>query len=259
MGIEIKNLYKSFNGRNVLKGLNLQILDKEVITIIGASGMGKSVLFKNIVGLLKPDSGSILVDGTDITKIEGDELLKVQTKFGMLFQGAALFDSLDVFENVAFGIRHLTKMNDAQIKRKVRDVLEMVSLPSAERMQVYALSGGMKKRVALARAIATSPEYLFYDEPTTGLDPVLAESINDLIVKINRELKITSIAVTHDMHSAFKVSHRIAFLYDGVIKTIGSGEDIKNTELRSLKDFIGAFNADTIHYTSGNNADKERL
>jgi len=244
MGIEIKNLYKSFKGQSVLKGLDLKIPDKEVITIIGASGMGKSVLFKNIVGLVKPDSGSILVDGTDITKISEDELLKVQTKFGMLFQGAALFDSLDVFGNVAFGLLRLTKMNDAQIKRRVREVLEMVSLPAAERMDIPALSGGMKKRVALARAIATSPEYLLYDEPTTGLDPVLAESINDLILKINRELKVTSIVVTHDMHSAFKVSHRIAFLYDGVIKIVGSGEEIRNTELKSLRKFIGASNAD---------------
>lgn len=243
MGIEIKNLCKNFNNQKVLKGLDLEIIDKEVLTIIGSSGMGKSVLFKHIVGILKPDSGHIFVDGVDITEISEKNLLKVQTKFGMLFQGAALFDSLDVFGNVAFGLRRLTKLSEAGIKRKVAEVLEMVSLPGAEGLSIPSLSGGMKKRVGLARAIATSPKYLIYDEPTTGLDPVLAESINDLVIKINRELGITSIIVTHDMKSAFKVSHRIAFLYDGIIKVIGTIPDIKNTDLQSLKDFIGASNA----------------
>ncbi|PIU18382.1 MAG: ABC transporter ATP-binding protein [Elusimicrobia bacterium CG08_land_8_20_14_0_20_44_26] len=238
MGIEIKGLCKKLGGKDVLKGVDLDIFDGEVITIIGASGMGKTVLFKHIVGLTKPDSGSIIVDGTDITAIDEDNLLKVQAKFGMLFQGAALFDSLSVFENVAFGLKRLTNMNESQIKRRVAEVLNMVSLPGTERLSISSLSGGMKKRVGLARALATSPKYLFYDEPTTGLDPLLAESISDLIIKVNNDLNITSVVVTHDMHSAFKVSHRLAFLYDGIIKTVGSVDDIKKTEIASLRDFI---------------------
>ena len=240
MSIEIKKLYKRLGGKQVLKNLDLQINDKEIITIIGASGMGKSVLFKHIVGLIKPDSGRIIIDGVDITELTSSELLKVQVKFGMLFQGAALFDSLNVFENVAFGLRRLTTMSEKKIFKRVSEVLEMVSLPGNETNTISSLSGGMKKRVGLARAVATSPKYILYDEPTTGLDPVLAESINDLIIKVNRELDVTSIVVTHDMHSAFKIADRIAFLYNGIIQEIGSADEIRNTRLKSLQEFIGA-------------------
>jgi len=239
--IQLKNVYKTFEGKQVLKGLNLEIYDGEVITIIGASGAGKSVLFKNIVGLMKPDSGEIIVDGVDITKLDEDELHKVQTKFGMLFQGAALFDSLNVYENVAFGLRRLTNMNEVQIKRKIAELLEVVNLSGTEKLPVSALSGGMKKRVGLARALATSPKYLLYDEPTTGLDPILADSINKLIVKVNQQLKITSIVVTHDMKSGFEISHRIAFLSDGIIKEVGTPDEIRNSKLEELRKFISLY------------------
>lgn len=240
MGIEIRDLSKSFNGKEVLKGLNLDIHDGEVLTVIGGSGQGKSVLFKHVLGIFKPDGGSIIIDGVDISKLNDAELLKIQSKFGMLFQSAALFDSLNVYENVTFGLRRLTKMSEAVIKRRADEVLKMVSMPGTELLAVSSLSGGMKKRVALARALATSPKYLLYDEPTTGLDPILAESINKLVRKLNKETRITSVVVTHDMHSAFMVSDRIAFLLDGVIKEIGTGDEIKNTKLKSLRNFINA-------------------
>ncbi|RLF34838.1 MAG: ABC transporter ATP-binding protein [Thermoplasmata archaeon] len=239
--IQLKNVHKNFEGKPVLRGLNLEIYDGEIITIIGASGAGKSVLFKNIVGLMKPDSGEIIVDGVDITKLDEDELHKVQTKFGMLFQGAALFDSLNVYENVAFGLRRLTNMNEVQIKRKVAELLEVVNLSGTQNLPVSALSGGMKKRVGLARALATSPKYLLYDEPTTGLDPILADSINKLIVKVNKQIKVTSIVVTHDMKSGFEISHRIAFLSDGVIKETGTPDEIKNSKLEELRKFISLY------------------
>ncbi|MBA3065616.1 ATP-binding cassette domain-containing protein [bacterium] len=174
------------------------------------------------------------------SKLNDAALLKIQSKFGMLFQSAALFDSLNVYENVTFGLRRLTKMSEAVIKRRADEVLKMVSMPGTELLAVSSLSGGMKKRVALARALATSPKYLLYDEPTTGLDPILAESINKLVRKLNKETRITSVVVTHDMHSAFMVSDRIAFLLDGVIKEIGTGDEIKNTKLKSLRNFINA-------------------
>lgn len=240
MGIEIRNLRKSLGGKEVLKGLNLNVSDGEVLTVIGGSGQGKSVLFKHILGLFKPDSGTVIVDGKDISKLNEAELLQIQSKFGMLFQSAALFDSLNVYENVTFGLRRLTKMSENSIKRRAVDTLQMVSMPGTELLAVASLSGGMKKRVALARALATSPKYLLYDEPTTGLDPILAESINDLIIKLNKETEITSVVVTHDMHSAFKVSDRIAFLHDGVIKEAGSGDKIRNSNLTSLRNFINA-------------------
>jgi len=243
MGIEIRDLKKSFNGKEVLKGLNLDIHDAEVLTVIGGSGQGKSVLFKHMLGIFKPDSGRIVIDGVDISKLSDDELLKVQSKFGMLFQSAALFDSLNVYENVAFGPRHLTDMSERAIRKRVAEVLDMVSMPGSETFAVASLSGGMKKRVALARALATSPKYLLYDEPTTGLDPLLAESINDLILALNRQTKISAGVVTHDMHSAFKVSDRIAFLHDGLIKEIGTVDEIKKTKLESLKNFINAGNS----------------
>lgn len=236
--IKIRNVQKSLGGKQVLKNLNLDIYDSEIITIIGSSGTGKTVLFKLIVGLLKPDFGSILVDGTDITRLGEEELLKIQSNFGMLFQSAALFDSLNVYDNVAFGLRHIKKLSEMEIRKKVFEVLKLVSLEGTENLQVSALSGGMKKRVGLARAIATSPRYLLYDEPTTGLDPVLAESINDLILKINREVQVTSIVVTHDMNSAFRVSSRVAFLHNGVIEETAPPSQLLKTKNADLKKFI---------------------
>ncbi|MFA5779892.1 MAG: ABC transporter ATP-binding protein [Elusimicrobiota bacterium] len=235
--IRIVDLHKSFGENNVLSGVNLEIKDRETITIIGGSGCGKSVLIKHIVGLLKPASGNIFVDETEITGLNEKSLSEVQRNFGFLFQGAALFDSLTVGDNVAFGLRNLTEMPAEKISQKVKKCLSMIGLEGIEQMKPSELSGGMKKRVALARAIATDPKYIFYDEPTTGIDPIMADVINDLIIYLQKSLDITSIVVTHDMTSAYKISNRIAMLYDGKIIGIGTPDEIKKTENQYVKQF----------------------
>lgn len=235
--IKIVNLYKSFGENKVLTGVNLEIKDRETITIIGGSGCGKSVLIKHIVGLLKPDSGDIFVDDTEITKLKDFSLSEIQKNFGFLFQGAALFDSLTVGDNVAFGLRNLTNKSPEKIAEKVKMCLSMTGLEGIENMKPSELSGGMKKRVALARAIATDPKYIFYDEPTTGIDPIMADVINDLIIHLQKSLDITSIVVTHDIASAYKISNRIAMLYDGKIIGTGAPDEIKKTENEYIKQF----------------------
>ncbi|MFH0948593.1 MAG: ABC transporter ATP-binding protein [Elusimicrobiota bacterium] len=235
--IKIVDLHKSFGDNKVLSGVNLEIKDRETITIIGGSGCGKSVLIKHIVGLLNPDSGEIFVDETEITKLNERSLSEVQKNFGFLFQGAALFDSLTVGDNVAFGLRNLTDKSENEISEKVKMCLSMIGLEGIQDMKPSELSGGMKKRVALARAIATDPKYIFYDEPTTGIDPIMADVINDLIINLQRSLDITSIVVTHDMTSAYKISDRIAMLYDGKIIGTGTADEIKKTENQYIKQF----------------------
>ncbi|PKM92773.1 MAG: ABC transporter ATP-binding protein [Elusimicrobia bacterium HGW-Elusimicrobia-4] len=235
--IKIVNLHKSFADNKVLDGVNLEIKDRETITIIGGSGCGKSVLIKHIVGLLKPDSGNIFVDETEITGLNEKSLSEVQKNFGFLFQGAALFDSLTVGDNVAFGLRNLTDKSEDEISEKVKKCLSMVGLEGIENMKPSELSGGMKKRVALARAIATDPKYIFYDEPTTGIDPIMADVINDLIIHLQKSLDITSVVVTHDMTSACKISNRVAMLYDGKIIGTGTSDEIKKTENPYIKQF----------------------
>ncbi len=244
--IKIVNLEKSFGDNRVLDKVNLEINDGETLTIIGGSGGGKSVLIKHIVGLLKPDAGEIFIDGTDITKLDEEELSEVQKKFGFLFQGAALFDSLTVEENVAFGLRNLKVMSESEIKDKVVKCLSMIGLEGIERMKPSELSGGMKKRVALARAIAIDPEYIFYDEPTTGIDPIMADVINELIIHLQKTLGVTSVAVTHDMTSAYKISNRIAMLYEGKIIGTGSPAEIKNTGNMYIKQFTTGSSAGPI-------------
>jgi len=207
--IKVVDLYKSFNGKQVLRGVRLEIVDGETLTIIGGSGCGKSVLLKNILGLLKPEKGEVYIDGQEITRLENAQLLEVQKNFGYLFQGAALFDSLTVGENVAFGVRNMSNLSESGIRRRVDECLAMVGLRGIEKLKPAELSGGMKKRVGLARAIAYSPKYIMYDEPTTGLDPIMADVINDLILNLQKTLKVTSIVVTHDMKSAYKISNRI--------------------------------------------------
>lgn len=235
--IKINNLYKSFGNNKVLCGVNLEIKDGETITIIGGSGCGKSILIKHIVGLLKPDSGEISVDGREITELDGKALSKVQEKFGFLFQGAALFDSLTVGDNVAFGLKNLKNLPESAIAEKVKKCLSILGLEGIENMKPAELSGGMKKRVALARAIATDPKYVFYDEPTTGIDPIMADVINDLIIYLQKTLNITTIVVTHDMVSAYKISNRIAMLYDGKIIGEGRPGEIKKTDNPYMKQF----------------------
>jgi len=236
--IKIKSLYKSFGDNRVLQGVNLEIEEGKTITIIGGSGCGKSVLLKHMVGLLKPEAGEIEVDGQEITRLGMEELAEVQKKFGMLFQGAALFDSLTVGENIAFGLRMLTDLEEREIKKRVSEKLSLVGLEGIEELMPAELSGGMKKRVALARAIAMNPKYILYDEPSTGLDPIMADVINNLILDLQEKLKITSIAVTHDMVTAYKISDRIAMLYEGQIEEIGTPEEIRKTKNSVVRQFI---------------------
>lgn len=236
--IRINNLHKNFVGNRVLRGVNLEIKEGETITIIGGSGCGKSVLLKHIVGLMKPEVGEIEVDGQEITRLGMEELAEVQKKFGMLFQGAALFDSLTVGENIAFGLRMLTDLEEREIRKRVSEKLSLVGLEEIEQLMPAELSGGMKKRVALARAIAMNPKYILYDEPSTGLDPIMADVINNLILDLQEKLKITSIVVTHDMVTAYKVSDRIAMLYQGWIEEIGTPEEIRETKNSVVRQFI---------------------
>ncbi|MFQ5867485.1 MAG: ABC transporter ATP-binding protein [bacterium] len=236
--IRIKNVHKSFGDNGVLRGVNLEIEKGQTITIIGGSGCGKSVLLKHIVGLLKPEVGEIEVDGQEITRLGMEELAEVQKKFGMLFQGAALFDSLTVGENIAFGLRMLTDLEEREIRKRVSEKLSLVGLEGIEGLMPAELSGGMKKRVALARAIAMNPEYILYDEPSTGLDPIMADAINSLILDLQQKLRITSVAVTHDMVTAYKISDRIAMLYQGRIEETGTPEEIRETKNSVVRQFI---------------------
>lgn len=236
--IEIKDLYKKFNGVPVLNGLNLTINAGETLVIIGRSGCGKSVLLKHMIGLLKPDSGSILIDGVDIARLSGTALNEMRKKFGMLFQGAALFDSLTICENVGFALYEHTHMTDQEIRDRVKLYLGMVGLEGIEEKKPAELSGGMKKRVGLARAIAIGPQIILYDEPTTGIDPIMGDIINDLIIKMHDTLSVTSVAVTHDMASAYKIATRIAMMYDGQIVEIGTPDEIRNTTNPIVRQFI---------------------
>jgi phospholipid/cholesterol/gamma-HCH transport system ATP-binding protein len=236
--IEIINVSKSFDGHKVLDNLNLNIKTGQSTVIIGRSGCGKSVLLKHIIGLLKPDLGHVLIDGKDITRMDEKELSAVRIKFGMLFQGAALFDSLNILENVGFALIEHTDTPREEIVRRVKESLALVGLKDIEYKKPAELSGGMKKRVGLARAIIVRPEIMLYDEPTTGIDPIMGDSINDLIIKLHTKLNITSIAVTHDMTSAYKIADRVAMLYNGRIIADGKPDEIKNTEDPIVRQFI---------------------
>lgn len=236
--IEIINVCKSFAGHKVLDNLNLTINSGETIVIIGRSGCGKSVLLKHIIGLLKPDSGHVLIDGKDITRMDEKELNEVRMKFGMLFQGAALFDSLSILENVGFAMLEHTNATKEDVDKSVKECLALVGLKDIEQKKPAELSGGMRKRVGLARAILVRPQIMLYDEPTTGVDPIMGDAINDLIVKLHTKLNVTSIAVTHDMTSAYKIASRIAMLYNGKIVADGTPDQIKNSNNPVVKQFI---------------------
>ncbi len=236
--IEIVDLYKSFGQKEVLRGVNLFIEKGQSMVIIGGSGSGKSVLLKHIIGLLKPDKGSVFIEGLDITKLNEKDLYKVRKKFGMLFQGAALFDSLKVWENVSFFLIRHRGINEKKAKEIAIEKLRLVGLVGVEDLMPSELSGGMRKRVGLARSIAHDPEILLYDEPTTGLDPIMADAINDLIIDLKKKLNVTSVAITHDMHSAYKIGDRIAMLYEGKIIEVGTPEEIKNSSNPIVRQFI---------------------
>ena len=236
--IEIINLCKSFGNNKVLENLNLNINTGETTVIIGRSGCGKSVLLKHIIGVMKPDSGQIFIDGKDITKLYGNALNETRMKFGMLFQGAALFDSLPVWHNVVFSMLEHSNKTKEEVKERVSECLGLVGLEGVEDLKPAALSGGMRKRVGLARAICMKPEIILYDEPTTGVDPIMGDSINNLIKELHDKLKVTSIAVTHDMTSAYKIADKIAMLYNGRIIAVGMPNEVKNTKDPVVKQFI---------------------
>jgi phospholipid/cholesterol/gamma-HCH transport system ATP-binding protein len=236
--IRVVDLHKSFGDNKVLQGVNLRLRKGETLVIIGQSGCGKSVLLKHIMGLLKPDRGKVFVDGVDITLLNDDELHKITRKFGMLFQGTALFDSLTVGQNVSFGLERYTNYSKERIKEMVKANLAKVGLKGIEHLMPFELSGGMRKRVGLARAIAYNPDIILYDEPSTGIDPIRADAINDLIIRMKKEMNASELIITHDMVSAYKVADRIGMLYEGKIIEMGSAEEIRNSKNPVVQQFI---------------------
>lgn len=236
--IEIKNLKKKFGDNEILKGVNLTIDKGVTLVIIGRSGCGKSVLLKHIIGLLKPEEGEILIEGRDITKMNEKEIYSIRKQFGFLFQGAALFDSMNVEENIGLALKENTNMNKSEIAEIVAEKLEMVGLPDIQKMKPSDLSGGMKKRVSLARSLATNPEYILYDEPTTGLDPVMSDQIDELIKELAEKLKVTSIVVTHDIFSVYDVADRVAMMHQGKIYFEGTPKELTETNDQLIRDFL---------------------
>ena len=236
--VEINGLWKSFDGQDVLCGVDLDVLESETMVVLGPSGCGKSVLLKHIIGLITPDRGSILIEGRDVTRMELPELNEVRKNIGMVFQGAALFDSMSVGDNVALPLREHRRMQGAALDRMVQEKLALVGLEGVTDVMPPQLSGGMKKRVALARAIALDPEIILYDEPTTGLDPVMAEQINELIRDLQQKLKTTSVAVTHDLHSARFIGDRVALMEEGKIAFTGTTDELRPTTNEAVRNFI---------------------
>ncbi len=236
--IKLDEIHKSFGRQKVLDGLNLDIEDGKTTVIIGGSGGGKSVLLKHIIGLLKPDSGKVIVDGVDIASLNDRDLNEIRKKFGMLFQEAALFDSMNVMENVAFPLREHTRKKESEIREIVAQRLKAVGLPGVESKMPSELSGGMRKRVGLARAIALHPQIVLFDEPTTGLDPVMTEAINELIVETQRNFNLTCVVISHDVQSIFEVGHKIAMLYEGKIIEYGTSEEIRESSNPVLRQFL---------------------
>src|SRR2546428_7617792 len=228
--VEFEDVSKAYGPQQVLRGANLQVFRGEVMVILGGSGSGKSVTLRHMLGLEAPDGGRVIVEEEDITDLPEEELYRVRKKFGMLFQSGTLFDSMTVFENIAFPLREHTEMSENEISRAVREKLELVSLPGAEQLMPVDLSGGMRKRVGLARSIVLDPKMILYDEPTTGLDPITAQKINELIIDLQSKLNVTSVVVTHDIQSAFSVGDRIAFLNGGVFEWGGTMEQARDAQ-----------------------------
>ncbi len=238
--IQVQNIYKSFSGRTVLHDVSLDIPEGRTQAIIGQSGSGKSVLMKHLIGLLRPDHGRVLIDQVDIAKISYQKLRKVRREFGVLFQGGALFDSLDAFENVAFPLRTFTSKTDKDVRREVQKCLDLVQLSNIGSKKTDELSGGMRKRIALARAIALRPRYIIYDEPTSGLDPETSNTINELIKGLADHLEITSIVVTHDMHSVLQIADRVAFIHDTRMHWNGTIDQLRESSDVTLRSFVKA-------------------
>lgn len=244
--ISVRDLYKSFREKTVHQGISFDVHRGEIFTIIGGSGIGKSVLLKQIVGLIRPTRGEIYINGKEIFHLEEEALQEVQKMIGYVFQDAALFDSLTVGENVAFGLLNLLRSSEEQAEKIVQGKLALVGLSSVEHLKPAQLSGGMKKRVGIARALAVDPAILLYDEPTTGLDPVMADVISELILQLKKHTGMTAIAVTHDMKSAYKISDRIAMLYEGKILEIGTPEQIQNTKNPIVHQFVSGSSSGPI-------------
>jgi phospholipid/cholesterol/gamma-HCH transport system ATP-binding protein len=238
MSIDLANIRKSFGARTILADLSLEVRDGETVAVIGTSGVGKSVLLKSIVRLLEPDSGSVHVDGVNVANLSKPELYELRRRVGYVFQFAALFDSMNVLDNVAMGLRRMGTMSEAEISERVQQSLGLVEMQGYDDRMPGQLSGGQRKRVGLARAIATHPKYLLYDEPTTGLDPVTTAVIDGLIMKMRNELGVTSIVVTHDMQSAYRIADRIAMLYDGRIRYSGTPAEIQEADDAVVRAFI---------------------
>lgn len=236
--ILLDNVHKAFGAKQVLSGFTLEVREGDIVVILGYSGSGKSVAIKHIVGLLEPDEGTVFVDGREVPKLSRKELYDLRSKIGYVFQFAALFDSMTVGENVAMGLRKQGNLTEAELQTRVHEALELVDLPDAADIAPIDLSGGMRKRVGIARAIALRPKYLLYDEPTTGLDPVTSAVIDELMMRMQKQLGVTSIVITHDLRTAWTVSTRIAMLYEGKVRQVGTPDDIRHTTDPVVRQFI---------------------
>jgi phospholipid/cholesterol/gamma-HCH transport system ATP-binding protein len=238
MSIELVNVHKAFGAKRVLKGFSLTIPDGQTVSVIGGSGSGKSVALKHIVGLLTPDEGDVWIDGENVSRLDQESVYELRRNVGYVFQFAALFDSMSIAENVGMGLKRIAGMERAKIAARVEECLHLVDLDGYGDRRPSEVSGGQRKRVGFARAIATEPKYLLYDEPTTGLDPVTSAVIDRLMIRMADELGVTGVVITHDMKSAFRISDRIAMLYDGAIRFVGTPEELQNTEDPVVKGFI---------------------
>ena len=245
--IRVENLRKSFGGQPVLKGVNLEVNRGEIMIIIGQSGGGKTVLLKHLLGLLRADAGRIVVAGADVTELRGEALDAVRRRYGVVFQGGALFDSMSVFDNVAFPLRERTALGRAEIAQRANAKLEQVGLAGMRGKNPAEISGGMRKRVAIARALVTEPEIVFFDEPTTGLDPVLVNTIHSLIVDLHAKFNFTAVMVSHEIPEIFKIAQKVAMLYDGRIVEAGPAETIQNSPNPVIQQFIRGDPEGPIH------------
>ena len=234
----MRDVYKSFGDKHILRGLSLDVAEGDTMALVGFSGAGKSVTLKHIAGLLAPDRGTVTVDDKEVSKLPREELYELRLSIGYVFQFAALFDSMTIEENLAMGLVKQGRMTPAQIRDRIAESLDLVELSGFEKRLPAELSGGQKKRAGLARAIAFRPKYLLYDEPTSGLDPVTTTVIDELIVKMKRELGVTSLVITHDMTSAYRVSDRIAMLFEGKVIEVGTPDEIRNTRNQIVKGFV---------------------
>jgi len=236
--IQVQDLHKTFGTQQVLRGLSLEVATGEIMVVIGRSGGGKSVLLRHLIGLLRPDSGAILVDGRDITRLRGAALDRIRERYGVVFQGGALFDSMTVFDNVAFPLREKSRLRPAEIADRVEEKLDQVGLTDVGHKNPAEISGGMRKRVAIARALVTEPEVVFFDEPTTGLDPILVNTIHHLIVELHRKFRFTAVMVSHEIPEIFRIADRVAMLHDGVIVEAGTPDAIQASSSHIVRQFI---------------------